>query len=70
MECYELVHELINLYVLILNLGVGDSGASFARWLGVYYGWGRDSCIDMLMGKMMGVCSILDKYQNVTHLGP
>ena len=59
MGYYNLVHKLIDLYVSMMIIGVGDSGASFARWLGVHHGWGRDSCIDMLMGKMVGVSNIL-----------
>ena len=47
------------LCISMMNIGVGDSGTSFAQRLGAHNGWGRDSCIDMLMVKMVGVCSIL-----------
>ena len=57
-ECCNLVHQLIDMYISMMIIGVDGSGTSFAQWLGVYHGWVRDFCIDVSMGKMVGVFSI------------
>ena len=50
------------MYVLIMIIGVGDSGATLTRWLGDIQGRGRNLCISKSMDKMVGVPSILWKF--------